>query len=147
MKYQRWSAAALFVICTAGPAIAQKSDTASKILALEEKWNDAYKRGDIQTMNALLASDLIITVEDGAIYGKTGYIAHISGTSEHPSLAEMSDVKVRMHGNVAVVAGAYHETGTSEGKPYEYRDRFTDVWLKGEAGWQLIASHYSVPIK
>lgn len=59
----------------------------------------------------------------------------------------MSDVKVRVHGNVAVVAGAYHETGTSEGKPYEYRDRFTDVWAKSEAGWQLIASHYSIPAK
>lgn len=57
----------------------------------------------------------------------------------------MSDVKVRVHGNVAVVAGAYHETGTSEGKPYEYRDRFTDVWAKSEAGWQLIASHHSIP--
>ena len=38
----------------------------SKILALENKWNTAYKRGDIAAMGALLADDFIITLEDGA---------------------------------------------------------------------------------
>ena len=57
----------------------QKSDAASKVLALEAKWNEAYKRGDIATMNSLLAGDFIITVEDGATYSKAGYIAHTSG--------------------------------------------------------------------
>jgi len=59
----------------------------------------------------------------------------------------MSDLHVRMHGNVAVVTGAYHEKGTNKGKPYEYRDRFTDVWLSSSGNWQLIASHYSIPEK
>ena len=59
-------------------AVAQtKLDTASsKILALENKWNAAYKRGDIATMESLLATDFIITVEDGSTFSKSGYIAH-----------------------------------------------------------------------
>ena len=50
-----------------------------------------------------------------------------------------------MHGNTAVVTGAYHEKGTEKGKPYEYRDRFTDVWMNIKGRWQVIASHYSTP--
>jgi ketosteroid isomerase-like protein len=61
--------------------------------------------------------------------------------------AEQSDIRVLIHGNVAVVIGAYHETGTSKGKRYEYRDRFTDVWMKIAGQWQLIAAHYSVPLQ
>jgi ketosteroid isomerase-like protein len=42
----------------------------------------------------------------------------------------MSDLRVRVHDNLAIVTGAYHEKGTSKGKPYENHDRFTDVWIK-----------------
>jgi ketosteroid isomerase-like protein len=54
---------------------------------------------------------------------------------------------VHLHGNLAVVTGAYHERGTSNGKPYEYHDRLTDVWVKAGNSWQVFASHYSVPLK
>ena len=118
----------------------------SRILALENKWNDAYKRGDIATMHSLLADDFIVTVEDGSTFSKSGYIAHSGDSTLRVEISEMSDVKVRAHGNVAVVTGAYHEKGTSKGKPYEYHDRFTDVWMNSGGTWQVIASHYSTPV-
>jgi ketosteroid isomerase-like protein len=62
-------------------------------------------------------------------------------------VAAFSSTKVRLHGNTAVVIGAYHERGTSGGKPYDYRDRFTDVWMKLGGKWQVIASQYSTPLK
>jgi ketosteroid isomerase-like protein len=52
-----------------------------------------------------------------------------------------------MHGNIAVVTGAYHEKGESNGKRYEYHDRLTDVWMKAGGSWKVVASHYSVPVK
>jgi ketosteroid isomerase-like protein len=117
----------------------------SKVLALENKWNAAYKRGDIATMESLLAEDFIITVEDGSTFSKSGYIAHNGDSTLRVEITDMSGLSVRMHGNTAVVTGAYHEKGTSKGKPYEYRDRFTDVWMNLNGKWQVIASHYSIP--
>ena len=117
----------------------------SKILALENKWNAAYKRGDIATMESLLAPDFIITMEDGSTFSKSGYIAHNGDTTLHIEITDMSELNVRMHGNTAVVTGAYHEKGTSKGKPYDFRDRFTDVWMNVNGKWQAIASHYSIP--
>jgi ketosteroid isomerase-like protein len=125
----------------------QKSDAASKVLALEAKWNEAYKRSDIATMNSLLADEFIITVEDGSTYSKAGYIAHTGGGTTAVEISEMSDLKVHSHGNTVVVTGAYHEKGTVKGKPYEYHDRLTDVWMSTDGRWQLIASHYSIPVQ
>jgi ketosteroid isomerase-like protein len=126
---------------------AQESAEAAKVRALEHKWTDSYKARQVGILSSLLADDFVITVEDGTTYSKIGYISHSADSSVHVDVAELSDLRVHMHGNTAVVTGAYHERGSSGGKPYEYHDRLTDIWAKGSSGWQVIASHYSVPAK
>jgi ketosteroid isomerase-like protein len=141
--------AASLAFWTLGLALAQsETDTASsKVLALEKKWNTAYKRGDIATMSSLLAEDFIITVEDGNTFSKSGYIALNGNSTVHVEISEMSDLNIRMHDNTAaVVTGGYREKGISKGKPYEYRDRFTDIWMNIKGTWQVVASHYSIPV-
>src|SRR6266478_2775479 len=128
-------------------AAQEKADTATSIRKLEEKWTESYKKRQIDILSSLLAEDFVITVEDGNTYSKMGYISHSAEPSVHVEVAEMSDLKVRMHGNTAVVTGAYHERGESNGKRYEYHDRLTDVWMKVGGRWQVVASHYSVPVK
>ena len=148
MKFAAWFLGAVLVaLCAAVSSYAQKRPgAASEVLALEAKWNDAYQRRDFATMNSLLAEDFVITVEDGNTYSKSGYIAQAGDGTIHVEISKMSDLKVHAHGNTAVVTGAYHETGTLKGKPYEYHDRLTDVWVNIEGRWQLIASHYSIPL-
>jgi ketosteroid isomerase-like protein len=121
----------------------ERNTAASKILELEKKWNDAYQQGDIAAMASLLADDFIITVEDGSTFSKSGYIAHSGDSTVHVEISEMSDLQVRMHGNTAVVTGAYYEKGTEKGKNYQYHYRFTVVWMNIHGRWQVIASHYS----
>ena len=128
------------------PLHAEDSDEA-KVRGLEKKWADSYKHRKIELLSSLLAEDFVITVEDGNTYSKSGYISHSADSTVHVDVAELSDLKVHMHGNAAVVTGEYHEKGRQDGKPYEYHDRLTDVWVKSEGNWQVIASHYSVPVK
>ena len=125
----------------------QRSSDGNRVIALEKKWTEAYKHREVTILSSLLAEDFVITVEDGSTYGKLGYISHSADSSVQVEIAELSELKVRFHGNVAVVTGAYHEIGTSRGNRYEYRDRLTDVWLRSPNGWQVISSHYSVPVK
>lgn len=131
----------------APPAMAQGSDATAKILALENKWNLAYQKRDVAAMSSILADDFIITVEDGNTYSKSGYIAHAGDTRTKVEVSELLDMKVRLHGNTAIVTGQYHEVGTEKGKRYEYHDRLTDTWMFLDGRWQVIASHYSVPVK
>ena len=137
----------LFAGLTIPLAAQEKADTAATIRKLEEKWTESYKKRQIDNLSSLLAEDFVITVEDGNTYSKSGYITHTADSSVQVDVAEISDLKVRMHGNAAVVTGAYHERGKSKGKPYEYNDRLTDVWMKIGNKWQVISSHYSVPFK
>ncbi len=131
----------------AAAAVAQEKADAAAIRALELKWTQSYKDRSIEMLSSLLAEDFVITVEDGNVYSKTGYISHSADASTKVQIAEITDLKVRMHGDTAVVTGAYHEKGETDGKPYEYHDRLTDVWMKIGGKWQVISSHYSVPYK
>lgn len=135
------------VLCGAGIAGAQAKSEAATVLREETKWTEAYKQRNISILSSLLADDFVITIEDGNTFSKAGYITHSADSLVHVEVAELSDLKVRMHGDVAVVTGAYHERGDSGGKRYEYHDRLTDVWRKSGATWQVISSHYSVPVK
>jgi len=145
MRISIWLA--LLCLLASVPATSQDEADSAKVRSLEQKWTDSYKQRKIDILASLLADDFVITIEDGSTYSKSGYITHSADTSTKVAVAQLSDLKVHAHGNVAVVTGSYHEKGISDGKPYEYHDRLTDVWIKSGGNWQVIASHYSVPVK
>lgn len=135
-----------FLLGSAALQAQEKSDAAA-IKALEMKWAESYKQHNIDILSSLLSEEFVITIEDGNVFSKAGYISHTADSSVKVKVAELSDLKVRLHGDTAIVTGAYHEKGESNGKPYEYHDRLTDTWMKVSGKWQVIASHYSVPFK
>jgi len=137
----------VLIAASAISAVCQEKSDAATVRSLELKWTESYKQRNIDILSSLLADDFVITVEDGSVYSKAGYISHTADSKVRVQVAQLSDLKVRVHGDVAVVTGSYHEKGESDSKPYEYHDRLTDVWVKVAGKWQVIASHYSVPHK
>lgn len=126
---------------------AQDDSEQAKIRALEAKIMEAYKQRQVDAFATLLDDDFVITFEDGSTYGKTGYLSFTASNSLHVEVSEMSDTKVRLHGNTAIVTGTYHERGRDGGRPFDNRDRFTDVWIKKDGKWRLVASHFAIPLK
>jgi ketosteroid isomerase-like protein len=51
---------------------------------------------------------------------------------------------VRQHTNVAVVLVESAQRGSRSGEPWEHTFRYTDVWLRGSAGWLLAVRHASI---
>jgi len=135
--------AALVVI----PSSAQDTSEAANVKALELKLLDCYKHHEVQVFASVLDDDFVITFEDGSTYSKTGYLAYSTSSATHVEIAEIPEMRIRLHGDTAVVTGVYHEKGMDSQKAYDYHDRFTDVWQKKSGKWQLIAAHYSVPSK
>ncbi len=126
---------------------AQEPPEAPQIRAAELQLTDFYKQRDVAGLAGMLDEDFVITFEDGSTLSKTGYISFMAAPSEQVAVAEMLDMKIRIHGMTGIVTGVYHERGTTKGKAYEYRDRFTDVWKRKNGKWLMIASHYAVPLK
>jgi len=139
----------LLVVLTMRCSAQEQAGAAAQVRKLEEKWTAAYKERDIDILSNLLTEEFVITVEDGNTYSKAGYITHSADAAVKVEVAELSDlhVHVRAGGNIAVVTGSYHEVGRSSGKPYEYHDRLTDVWVRVGNNWRVLCSHYSVPLK
>lgn len=139
------------LICLIGvlavSALAEDSSEAANIKALELKMLDCYKLHQVEIFANILDEDFVITFEDGSTYSKTGYLSYSASSSTHVELVEIPDMKIRVHGDTAVVIGVYHEKGLDAQKAYDYHDRFTDVWMKKSGKWRLIAAHYSVPSK
>jgi ketosteroid isomerase-like protein len=145
--HKTWALLVCLLAACAVNLLAQEKSDATTIRALETKWTESYKQHSIDILSSLLAEDFVITVEDGSTFSKAGYISHTADSSVKVQVAEQSDLRVRIHGDTAIVTGAYYEKGESNGKRYEYHDRLTDVWMKIGGKWQVVASHYSVPLK
>jgi ketosteroid isomerase-like protein len=138
------------LLCLSIRAAAQEAvEAETEVRKLEERWAAAYKQRDLDLLSSLLTEDFVITVEDGNTYSKAGYITHTNDSTVQVEVAELSDLRFRVRGggHIVIVTGAYHERGLSKHKPYEYHDRLTDVWVRSGKGWQVLASHYSVPLK
>lgn len=151
MKHTNMQKNAAWILCLLATLIirpaAQVESDAAKVRGFENQLMNSYKQREVKLLASLLDEDFVITFEDGSTYSKTGYISYSAAPSVRIDVAEMSDVKTRMHGDTAILTGEYHERGEDKGKSYEFNDRFTDVWIKKGGKWLLVASHYGVPFK
>jgi hypothetical protein len=117
MRQRLFSAVLCLAVVPLIPARAQEAPDAAEIRSLELKVADWYKHRQIDTFAMLLDDDFVITFEDGTTYGKTGYLSYSASSSTNVDAVEISEMKVRMHGDTAIVIGAYHEKGTDTGNP------------------------------
>jgi ketosteroid isomerase-like protein len=133
----------LWILCSL-TAAAQDS---SKVIAMENAWNQAELKNDASAVQLLLAEDFVMTTAEGDLYNKSQIVASIRDKSYNPDVLQSSDMKVHAHGNTAVVTGMYYEKGTDKGKPWERRGRFTDTWMFLDNRWQCVASHFGIKPK
>ncbi len=119
----------------------------AQLVALENAWNQAELHNDPAALKLLLTDDFIITEPDGELMTKGQLMATTADRSYHYDVLVSQGYRVRVYGPVAVVTGTYHEKGSSKGKHFDRRGRFTDTWLKSGGGWQCAASHDSLAMK
>jgi ketosteroid isomerase-like protein len=131
-----------FAVCSSG--FAANAADESKILALENAWNQAQLHHDAAALDQLLPATFVNTDYDGTVMNKTQFLADLKDPSYQASLVANQDVKIYAYSNAAVVTGTYHTKGKYKGKPFEHWGRFTDTWLFQNGVWQCVASHTSL---
>lgn len=112
----------------------------SKILALENAWNQAEEHKDIKALDTLLDSTLAYVDYDGSIMNKAQFIESIKAPSLHPEQIVNESMMAHVYGDSAVVTGLYREKGEKNGKSYLRRGRFTDTWVYHDGMWVCVAS-------
>jgi ketosteroid isomerase-like protein len=123
---------------------AQTEGDETKIIALENLWNQMQIAHDADAMEKMLDADFILTDYDGSVLTKGQFLASIRDKSNQLTSEVSQDMKLHRHGDTVVVIGATHEKGTAKGKPYEHHGRFTDTWIKHDTQWLCIASQLAL---
>lgn len=141
-----------FVVCLclcvglAGFTYAAEPSSAdqTKIIALENAWNQAQLHHDSKALNSLVADTFTYTDYDGTVMNKAEFMADIKDPAYRASLIANEGEKVFSYKDTMVVTGTYHTKGTYKGKGFEHYGRFTDTWINHNGAWQCVASHTSL---
>lgn len=134
-------------VCVSITSFAQDSEPAirSRIVALEQLWNQAYKSGDTKALDAILDDQIVLVNDDGSIQSKTEFLASVKpGTpqaSSQQQQVEPDSFNVRVHANVAIATGVMRVKGVENGKSYTRRERFVDTWLLKHGSWVCVGTN------
>jgi ketosteroid isomerase-like protein len=135
-----YRAFALLLVWGVPQAVTHADAEQTKILALENAWNQAEEHKDIKALDSLLDSTLVYIDYDGSMMDKAQFIESIKAPSLHPEQLVNESMTARVYGDTAAVTGVYRERGEKNGKPYSRRGRFTDTWVYHDGAWVCVAS-------
>jgi len=131
---------ALFV-CAGAPASYAQQDSnsdASKIIAMEHVWAQAYIAKDPKALGRILDDEFICVASDGKQLNKAQVMADVKTSTALQILTE--SMVVHLHGDTAIVSGSFRTNGIEHGKPFTRRERFVDTWLYKNGLWVSLTS-------
>lgn len=112
-------------------------DDAATLLYMERDWNDALKNRDAGWFERNYAHDAsAVASTSGVLRSKAEAINEVRTDKAAFESLELSDLNARVDGNKAIVTGINHVKGKdAQGKPFDRRVLFTDVFIKRDGRW------------
>ena len=113
-----------------------------QLLYMEMEWAEADQKGDLAWFERNLADNFSgISSRTGKLNTKADEIADIKNRKDVFTSVTASDMQARVEGDTGVVTGVYHMKGRDEkGQPIDRRIRYTDVYVKRDGRWLVLAS-------
>jgi ketosteroid isomerase-like protein len=109
------------------------------IRRLEDQRYRAMCEADAATLEKLLADSLVYTHSYGGADGKASYLDGVRAKKWIYRKIERPKEAIQVHGDCAVVTGQIRIELLSDGKPKTLNSAYTNVWIKGPKGWQMVA--------
>jgi len=135
MQYRRLLIAAVFVV-TASLTSVWAEDVQAQLTKLEMDRAVAVVKADIATLDKYTSDDYVLINMNGHMAGKSEMIEGFKSGSSKLTSEELSDLKVRVYGNTAVVTGKADVKGTLGGADATGQILFTRVYVKKDGRWQ-----------
>jgi ketosteroid isomerase-like protein len=108
------------------------------IIELDAKRMAASVSQDYDTLNQLIADELIYTHSSARMDTKASLIGNMrSGSTQYTAMTP-SEVVAQDLGDAVVLTGVCSISVMSGGKPNSFKVRFVDVYAKRSAGWQMV---------
>jgi ketosteroid isomerase-like protein len=115
-----------------------------ELIKLENEWADAWVKSDVAFFERIEAEDYTWTSPWGWVATKADDLKLIKSGEDLITSWALSEIKVRVYGDAAVVTGRDAIKETYKGKDVSGQHRLTNTWVKRAGQWQCVAGHSSM---
>ncbi|HEV2728591.1 MAG TPA: nuclear transport factor 2 family protein [Terriglobales bacterium] len=119
--------------------LAWAASVEDELKKLETDRAAAAVKGDAATLEKQTSDDYTFINVYGQMSDKSQMVNNFKTGQTKLTSDEISDMKVRVYGNTAVVTGKADVAGTMAGKDTKGQIMFTRVWVKKGGSWQSVA--------
>jgi ketosteroid isomerase-like protein len=121
------------------------------VLMQEDRLTLATRHLDLDALDRIYADDILFTGVTGATCDKASLMDEArrglaqrqaaAATKHFVASFDKDDIKVVAHGDTAVTSYRFIVTIQNNGQETTRRFRTTNVWMKRQPGWQVMAGH------
>jgi ketosteroid isomerase-like protein len=115
------------------------ADPVGEIRALELAHNEAIAHGDVAALERTLSDDFTFITQRGFLVTKPQVLRGLANGAFRYEYRQISDLKIRIYGEVAVVTGLSLFSGQQDGREYSDANRFTHVYARQRGHWLAVA--------
>ena len=115
----------------------------TQILKLEEELTNTEMRIDVDGLDRVYADDIMVTAPIGVCVNKDAVMSEVKTAAANAVVSryDKSDLKVRAFGDTAVTSYRMAAEALFEGTEIKRQFCITNVWMKRNEGWQIVARH------
>ena len=110
------------------------------LIKLEQGWNEAFYRKDVDFIEDILADEFMATYDDGSRGDKARELALTAEFNQQVESAIQDEFTVRVYRDTAVVWFTLRLVGLRQGQRAEVTFRYTDVWVLRDGRWQCVST-------
>ena len=123
------------------PAATTPAGYEAEVRAASAAWTEVIQRRDVAAADRILGAEYVL------MGNGIGAVPRATWLETLPSYVvascEFMDIKVDTYGETAVFRAHYKQSATFFGKDRSGEMLVTDVWVKREGRWQVVARHTS----
>ncbi len=110
-----------------------------EIETLEQDWRTALLASNIGELDHLLADDYLGVTANGTLETKADLLALRRTGTTHITGLTLSDLKVRVYGDTAVVTSRAELAGSNGGTDISGHYRYTRVYNRRNGAWRIVS--------
>jgi hypothetical protein len=133
----------ILVMIGATNQIRSSVDDEKAVAALDTEYQAAVKKNDGVTMDRILGDDFVLVTGLGKTYTKADLLEEARSGRVVYERQEDSNQKVRAWGNTAVVTALLWAKGTDNGRAFDYKLWFSDIYVRTPSGWRYVFAQAS----
>lgn len=126
-------------------ANASSADDQKAVAALDKEYQAAVKRNDAATIARILADNFVLVTGSGRTYTKADMLRDANGDTKYQHNDEESQM-VRVWGDTAVITAKLWEEYTINGRTFDHKFWFSDVYVRTARGWKYVFGQSSLPL-